>query len=212
MLEFFRVEALLRSEEVQNLYREGVNGKTLFDRYKIYWDALEGKHHEYLSPVRLEDAGLVDMDSWGQRPSGSALELATPIKHDTSRYLHLQIDCAHPPSRIITALKYLLKIKHSQVKVDPILVQASPWIPRPNQKPPILHVDAWLRYFEAYDMRKLGLSYGAIGKRIFNPPKGPSSKAAQRRQSAYDQAERACDKAERLIAAAVKSPWPPAKL
>jgi len=85
-LEFFRIEAWLRSEEVQKLYSEGAGWREL-QKYQMTGDELQGRHHHYLTPLRLEDSGIVDMDYWNQIPSGSAKHLLNPIAYDASRFL-----------------------------------------------------------------------------------------------------------------------------
>jgi|APIni6443716594_1056825.scaffolds.fasta_scaffold3686889_1 hypothetical protein len=56
VLEFFRVEALLRSQKVMDLYKDNGTDEQFRSLYKVEkgWEVLRGAHHVYLS---LDDPG-----------------------------------------------------------------------------------------------------------------------------------------------------------
>ena len=56
------------------------------------------------------------------------------------------------------------------------------------------------------------MSFGAIGKSVYGAPEGRSGLSIKKRQSVYDQAERAYKKVKKLIRHAEKRNWPPPRL
>jgi hypothetical protein len=209
-LEFFRIEALLRSEEVQRLYRKNAKGGTLSEKYGILWDSLDGFHHHLLKASTLQDAGITDLDHWQNVPGGSALHILNPVRTDPSRFLHLQLDCAIPPTTLLKALTPFLVERHRHLKVEFEIGGPAPWLHHPTRRPPILDVSAWLTYFKCYDLRQCyGLSFGKIAEQVFGPVVGKSQSASRRRRSLYDRAERGYKATRRLIRNAVANRWPP---
>ncbi|MEO6111612.1 MAG: hypothetical protein ABIQ24_07260, partial [Nitrospiraceae bacterium] len=205
-LEFFRIEALLRSEEVQRMYRKNATGRSLHKRFGIFWDGLRGYHHYLLRSATLEDAGIVDMDKW-QNPNKAQL-LIYPIRHDPPRFIHLQLDCAVPPATVVKTLMPLLTERHRPLKVA--LEKSWTVLRHPKENPPITHVAAWLTYLNCYDLRQCdGLTFGQIGKQVFGAPAGRGSQAAKGKRTHYDQAERGYKAVKRLIKEAVANHWPP---
>jgi hypothetical protein len=209
-LEFFRIEALLRSEVVQSLYKKNATGGTLNDRYGITWDVLDGDHHALLRSSTREKAGIVDLSKWERIPTGSALQVISPIRDDPSRFLRLQLDCAVPPTTMIKALWPLLVERHRRVKVDlendgPVL-----GLRNPRKRPPIRDVAAWLTYLKCYDLRQCsGLTFGKIAQQVFGPTVGRGAPAAKTKRTRYDQAERGYKAVKLLIRRAAANQWPP---
>ena len=123
---------------------------------------------------------------------------------DLKHLLYLQINCAYPPEANLKVLRCLLQERHKAVKgymgkptIDPLTGEHTfPFHPRKN--PPIRNVQAWLKYFQCYDLRTCqGLAYGQIARQIYGA------------QHARDTAEKAVDRVERLIRAAEQNAWPP---
>ncbi|MDR4470396.1 MAG: hypothetical protein MRJ68_19220 [Nitrospira sp.] len=210
-LEFFRIEALIRSKEVQRLYLEGASGETLYRRHGILWDMLEGWHHHLLRSHTLEGAGIVDLDCWNKIPARSAMHVLNPCRDDDpSRFLHLQIDCAVPPTTVVKALMPVLTEKHRRISVSDKDSPHVPWPRHPKKRPPIHDVVAWISYFRCYDLRQCqGISFGKIAAIVFGPVNGKGTIAQRKKQGRYDQAERGYKSVKRLIKAAVEKKWPP---
>lgn len=207
-LEFFRIEALLRSENVQSLYEENATGEILYEKYGFTWGALAGEHHRYLRPSTMEQAGIVDLRKWETLTPASAL--VCPVRSDPSRFLHLQLDCAVPPTTVIKALQSLLREHHRNLEValeddGPVFGLRSP-----AKRPPIHDVAAWLTYLRCYDLRQCyGLSFGKIAQQVFGKVVKRGAAATRARRSRYDQAERGYKAIKRLIRSAVSGSWPP---
>ncbi len=234
VLEFFRVEALLRSKPVMQLYqREGRSSKsdrTLQTRpYSLYygWRVLNGKHHHLLVPepsLSLHRAGIVEL--WKTLSDWDAMKECwkefnpefdyedvfedprQDIESDDPRYLYIGIDAAHPPERIIGALRPILKQRHKAAKAQagrpPSRIDFISIDPRkPRERPIIRNFKAWFDYLKCYDLRHCeGLSYGEIAKRVY-PPGGPKAR---------DRAEKAFIRVQRLIAAAESGNLPPQRI
>lgn len=206
-LEFLRVEALLRSEEVQRLYRKNATGRLLYKRYRIIWDMLNGFHHHLLSPATMEDKGIADMDKWKELSTG-ARRLLNPIRDDPARFIHLQLDCAVPPATLVKTLMPLLTERHRHITVGFTAYGLARR--HPKKRPPILDVAAWLNYLKCYDLRQCaGLTFGQIAEQVFGATVGRGEASRRKRRTRYDQAERGYKAIKRLIKAAVENRWPP---
>jgi len=142
-LEFFRIEALLRSKKVMEVYRRTYKKDTKTNRtpdnlfmdfaVKDGWNVLNGSHHKLISiePIGIHhlfytpDCGIRDL-RWviAGRPK-TIFEPNDYLVHWlkgsndkflAERYLTLRIDTAHPPDRILKALKIELERRHKTEK------------------------------------------------------------------------------------------------
>lgn len=155
--EVFRIEALLRSKTVMQLFSARPAGspeesKELLSRYGISWDVLEGAHHYYLEAEK-QPSGIVDLrQRMGPVLIGNWMhwkEFRLPL---APHRLFLEIDSTVPPKTLLKTLGPLLREQHKQ------------W----QQKPPHMHYNAWCQYFRCYDHRKRdGWSLGQIGRRVY---------------------------------------------
>lgn len=205
--EFFRIEFLLRSDRVMEIYRR--QGDTfpgsfeLFNKYGFGVGAFTGRHHRYLNPK-------------------------------TRRWDHVSIqtyeDIAERPERFLSTMKALIgshdaDTKHQDI-IDPVgrqflyVIQASPNVSPEdilNKLRPILAqcqqgpfnklrkfgVKTWLNYLASYDLHVAeGRSYAESGKHVYGKP------VKQGRSSGKTGWQRV----KRCIEAAETGDWPPAKL
>ena len=129
ILEFFRVEALLRSPTVQQLYRMHMSSLSsdpslstegnllLFSRYGISWANINSVDHHFLlnpHPVQsLTQAGITDMGAIIKDGQSEFWNLT--MKSDTPQYVYLAINAAFPPETILKALKPVLKERNKLV-------------------------------------------------------------------------------------------------
>lgn len=142
VLEFFRIEALLRSASVHRLYSQCKTSsgrmmeRPLFSRYGFTWDAIDGAHHVLLwnpdpmfmappwfppIPVgqsdKLSRAGVIDVGASVRE--GHALSWSTLMQDTGPRFLYLAIDNMTPPGTIIDALRPILKERHALTEQMP---------------------------------------------------------------------------------------------
>ncbi len=246
-LEFFRIEALLRSKKVMEVYRRTYKKYTktnrtidaLFLDFAVMdgWNVLNGSHHKLISiePIGIHhlfytpDCGIRDL-RWviAGRPK-TIFEPNDYLVHWlkgsndkflAERYLTLRIDTAHPPDRILKALKIELERRHKTEKNVSI---SKPEVKimyqrnaegrklknygfsirgcyHPTKKSPIRKIQTWLDYFTCYDLRHCqNLTFGDIAKKVY-PPGGPKNR---------DRAEIAFRRIVKLIKAAETNHWPP---
>jgi len=206
VLEFLRIEALLRSKTVMELYRsEGPrleSGVKLMLRYRVNWSVLEGSHHRYLDAPSssLETAApgiwLLSLNNlmW---LAGALSNLAEKESSDLqelfehwvgSEMLWLCIDGSLPPDLVIKALR-------------PILARQSKATRESSWEPTQVDFLAWLDHFRCYDLRfREGYSYEDIGQMVYllAPEAGGP-----------DRAKKAVMAVHRLIDAAEQNAWPP---
>jgi len=119
VLEFFRIEALLRSQRVMKLYKQSyaswnkkdLHTDELLTTYGVWggWQVLEGTHHYFLFPGMVErftheaadKSGIVDLRELLISPVISKDDvmpwLRQAILRKDRRYLWVRIDCACPP-------------------------------------------------------------------------------------------------------------------
>jgi hypothetical protein len=208
VLEFLRIEALLRSKTVMELYRsEGPrleSGVKLMLRYRVNWSVLEGSHHRYLdAPSSLETAApgiwLLSLNNlmWLAGALSSLTEKESSDRQESffhwvrNEMLWLCIDGSLPPDLVIKALR-------------PILAQRSKATRESSWKPTQVDFLAWLDHFRCYDLRfRDGYSYEDIGQTVYllAPEAGGP-----------DRAKKAVMAIRRLIDTAEQNAWPPAML
>jgi len=151
-LEFFRIEALLRSKKVMEVYRRTYKKYIKTDRttdklfidFAVFdgWNVLNGSHHKLITiePIGIHqlfytpDCGIEDL-RWGiVEYSKTIYESNDSLVHWLKgvydmyldeQYLTLRIDTAYPPDRILKALKIELERRHKTEKK---------MFPSPNQR------------------------------------------------------------------------------
>lgn len=208
VLEVLRIEALLRSKTVMELYRsEGPRLESsvkLMLRYRVNWSVLEGSHYRYLdAPSSLEAAApgiwVLSLNNlmWlagalsmlAEKESGDLQELF--FHWVRSETIWLSIDGSLPPDVVIKTLR-------------PILAQRSKAARESSWEPTQADLLAWLDRFRCYDLRfRDGRSYEEIGQIVY---------ALAAEAGGADGAKKAVMAVRHLIDAAEQHAWPPALL
>ncbi len=218
MLEFLRVEALLRSAEVHRIFNRAKKSSTerLFKKYGITWGVLQGQHHRYLDPnchIVLsypEDANDPGADLWARAGIGDLKargERHLIFEHDLP-YSYFCINHAKNPQTILDGLKPILEARHATCKMQhfyPVYsLKNTYWtssvsIPHSSSlKPAISNFSTWVRYLHCYDLRTCeGLAFGPIAQTVYGL------------KTARPRAEIGFKRAKRLIILAEKNRWPP---
>ena len=114
MLEFFRIEALLRSKTVIDLYRmthKRSNKKknqtnTLMDTYKVVggWRVLDGVHHRFFlhqdhqELLEMRSQSEIDLEPWERWEAPGIANLGRIIEHDQS-YFDYILETLKTPSK-----------------------------------------------------------------------------------------------------------------
>lgn len=209
VLEFLRIEALLRSPTVQTAFRKGYFNfrRELSDNFRVLpWKVLEGEHHCLIQKTHLwPDGGVIDVSALRKNLSAAAVIDAMSLHYDNPRFLHLQIDLTVPHKTLILALRLKLRDKKQELIPDHMMRSAQHEIDRitrrdPSQRTPTYKLEVWIRYFNCYDLRETkGLSFGKIGLKVYKDSG----------QKAYDRAESACQRVSQLIRFAETKQWPP---
>ena len=223
---YFQIEALLRSDEAAHAYRRGREAFLSFFRdYGFNGDPLAGEHHVLMQadydsedPNGDEDWGragfvrnpktgsiekdIVDLQTlihlgpspWW--PKGGATELLHALQAPRPRFIHVRLDVSQTPSALIQALRPFLDAKHEQLLQSPAqepLEQQH----RQNMKPAFREVEAWIKYFQCYDLRcRDQLSYVRIARKIYGA------------RCTQDRAKKAILRVKRVIRDAVAKNWP----
>ena len=203
--EFFRIECLLRSEAVMNLYRtEGVTPQSqvlVLWEFGFPWSVFQGSHHIYLSlcpgqtlPIpgvtifnftELYEAFRVILQFLTTQPDEQKQQALQKFE---SRFIALVCDPALPPARIKDALHPLLEKRYSSSGKPPVC------------KPKRFDVEIWLKYLACYDLRWVeGKTYGVIAQQVY----GETGRKPR------DRAETAVDRVTQMIQAAEHHQWPP---
>lgn len=216
-LEFFRIEALLRSPEVWALYERDRQrtGRTLMDRYAVAegWKILDGAHHAWLTPSKAKwvlAPGILDLQAMAreQVPEHMGMYL-----RDTKnpRLLFLRLDAGVRPYTLWKELEPILRQRHKSLKKGP--AEAGPWIAAgtppgtvpahwPHRAPPFRDVPGWFHYLRCYDLRYLkGQSLIETGRQVYNTDDFPSGTSPQ------DLANRACQRFKRFMSYAARMDW-----
>jgi len=155
--EFCRIEALLRSKKVANLYEETFLNKkpgnlqtdSLYLNYLVFpgWAVLNGCHHDFLTNDQMLqfmmkdqpycDVGIIDLQHLATKvlPERKKLfwqNLKEMMDSDNPRNLYLEIDASYPTKSILNVLRKLIAQKKEQIKSTP---DDSPWFRRMTIKP-----------------------------------------------------------------------------
>ena len=211
LLEFFRIEALLRSPAVMELYKTGRKDDyardTLGSTYSVEdgWDVLNGTHHDYLRPLEPDKFHLAEgIDDLGEIAIEEPETLCS-WAHDwrteqeeyrglPKRTLWLAISTDIPPEAILQKLRPILRKRYVPTKPSPIKGYRG--------------FKTWLDYFKCYDLRHHDrLEYGPVAEKVYG-----TRRDAKERGKVRDRAEKAVVHVTRLIKAAERNDWPPSKL
>jgi len=145
VLEFLRIEALLRSDDVCQLYKdtfaqwndENQFSDTMFIEHGVFWGwhILDAAHHAYLVPAAMEeldrlsgrlhdDAGISDLQAFfrnrikmGFPFKEDAVMVCERMVNDDPRYIWIRIDAAQAPHSVLAALEEKLKRLHKTVEI-----------------------------------------------------------------------------------------------
>lgn len=217
-LEFLRIEALLRSKAVWELYRSDKQrtGTILKDNYAVAdgWNILLGAHHRLIQPFQAKwvlAPGIIDLQAMAKEQE--PFFIGAMIRDRTHpRLLDLCLDTIYPPNTIWKALQPILKKRHRALQKIPR--EAGPWIAEgegivtatvpafhPTHAPTFRDLDAWFKYLQCYDLRTDGQTYGAIAKKVY----GTGDSATRKRNR--DTAEKAVRRFKRLIRLVSRDDW-----
>lgn len=216
VLEFYRIEALLRSKSLIDLhqetfgpgakkdYREIIKNFGILDR----WEILKGSHHslvlKFYRDVEEQVTGQpylkwgihdlqIDLLQESEANHQALMEsLREQIKEKNSPFLWLEIDSRYPPTTILNKLTQMLKAKKEG------------YSPRLADSPPELlmiklNLITWIDYFRCYDLRRCEQkTFGQIAAKVYGDSK-----------RYYERAEKAYDRVVKLIRYAESNDWPP---
>lgn len=213
--EFFRIEALLRSKGLIDLYQEtfGPGAKKdyreIIKEYGILdrWEILKGSHHslvlKFYRDVEEQVTGQpylkwgihdlqIDLLQESEANHQALMEsLREQMKEKNSPFLWLEIDSRYPPTTILNKLKQMLKAKKEG------------YSPRLADSPPELLIKrlnliTWIDYFRCYDLRRCEQkTFGEIAMKVYGAP------------NKYEVAEHAYKRVIKLIEYAESNNWPP---
>lgn len=208
-LEFFRAEALLRSDVVASMYRKKVRDHTLMKKFAISWNVLQGEHHRFLitrhqSFTHLTPAWYEKQCALAQRLQEFGIDASPPRLPDfLGHSIVIEISQSSPPERVIAALRTFLKAQHTHSMSSPgkltIWEEKGKvmWITpsHPRKLSPIRDIRAWVTYFRCYDLHEReGLSLANTAAQVSMKP---------------DHVKNAVRRVKALIRAAEQINWPP---
>lgn len=204
--EFFRVELLLRSKTVIDLYRaKGISPTShiaLLIRFGFGWDVLQGDPHHCLKPRAGPMGAIPGLAIWETDKLAQVAaflnvllqemresEKQGLVKALRARFIGLWVDPALPPETVLRALGPELRRRHKPSEATPR-----------RRKWRKFDVSTWLDYLACHDLRITeGLTYGQIAQRVYGDG------GAKPR----DLAEKAVARVQRYIRAAERNEWPP---
>jgi hypothetical protein len=224
---YFQIEALLRSDEAAHAYRRSRKAfLSFFREYGFNGDPLAGEHHVLMradndpkdphveddlvragfirNPITgsaevdiLDLETLIHLGPSGWWPKGGGRELLHNLQSPRPRFIHVRLDVSKTPTALIDALRPFLKAKHDQFMQSPAQEPPEQRY-RQNMNPAFRDVEAWIKYFQCYDiLRRDQLSYVRIARKIYGA------------RCPQDQAKKAIGRVERVIKDAVANNWPP---
>lgn len=193
VLEFLRVEALLRTSTVADIYKSNLTQKEkqrkLYSIYRIYWDVFEGWHHQYLRPEAKFEwtsdvGGFIGPGVSDISVMAGFEDLNQKILNAPRRLLYVEIDTAFPSKHVLKGLATELRARHEEV--------------------PRLDLRTWLNYLTVYDLRTTkALSFGQIASSL-------TSLVGEHWDRS--RADTSYDRCKCLIDAAEGDNWPPSHL
>lgn len=220
VLEFLRIEALLRSKSLMELYEATFGSKPTKNDEAIVieqgiifgWGILKGEHHSLLLKAHPEFEDQITGQPYGrfgindlqlslleQAPSGQG-EVMNWIQDGmidpNSPYLWLQIDSRSSPSPMCEKLKKMVRAKLNTYN----LKQAA--LPKSSSTKTInLDPYTWIDYFRCYDLLHCdGKSYKEIAFEVYKD-------APIQRKT--DHVQKAVKRVSTLIQKAESNNWPP---
>jgi hypothetical protein len=220
-LEFMRIEALLRSPVIHEMYLSRRNDGELYKKYGFTWSILNGSHHELLTRPdrRITDVDDIvldpdDKELWN-RTGVSKLNVAALMREPSANYgsdfACLVVDLTRDPKTLKRGVETWLRQQNRKCKryglvsvswsrtiegerIDTEFRQPFD-IDRPS---PIRRLSVWLESLRCYDMRHCEKkTFGEIAHEIYE------------RKLDRDKAEKGFNRIRELIAAAEQNKWPP---
>ena len=163
--EFFRVELLLRSQPVMDLYRSEEISPTssmkLLLQYGFGWEVLGGAPYHCLKPKKGPLGAIPGLTVWNTDTLAQLIEVLQKLSSGMSvserqemmarfqeRFLCLLADPALPPDTVLKALRPELEARHRRSKATA------------RGKPRKFDVRTWSDYLACYDLHVTGLGYG----------------------------------------------------
>lgn len=225
--EFFRIEALLRSLKVMELYEKthsnSMKGSSdsLYMNYRVYpgWNVLESSHHYLLDITRPGVNNLKEMFEFSRVNCGAApkewwlKEFRDALLADDPTFLYLKINAKNPKQKLLRDIGKLIDQQKLEIRETP---GDSDWFhaqPKENHKPGDrrhaqwrktktfydFDINAWIDYFKCYDLRTCeAKTYGQIAGKVYGDSK-----------TKYENAEKAVKRVSTLIHYAQTKNWPP---
>ena len=221
VLEFLRIEALLRSKDLIKLYRATFGAKPtkngdaiVIEQGIIFgWGIRKGEHHVLLLKSYLEletqrtgqsqlKSGIHDLQIELLQESAAMHErvmegIQERMSDSSSPFLWLEIDVRYTPTSICKKLKEMLKAKLDTYNAH-LKRGASPTHSSP--KTTSLDPHTWIDYFQCYDIRHCegkSKSFGEIAIKVYGD--------SEKREVAEHAYKRVC----KLIEYAESNIWPP---
>jgi len=219
VIEFFKIEALLRSEWVMEKYRSLKAQKDMKEMDVALQCGLPGDgvwhgvHHVYLlkrEPFMAAGFGEQPNDQFGIHDlqedlvegnpikgfGGSMWKLEYQMRQKESPFLWVRLDSRHGPNTIWKRLKELLEKKHKQQSTE-----GDSYPQTSSLQSPIQDIKAWIDYFRCYDLLHCdGKSYKEIAFEVYKD-------APIQRKT--DHVQKAVNRVTKLIRYAESDQWPP---
>jgi hypothetical protein len=235
--EFFRIESLLRSSEVIQLYKKTYSpaekGHALTDslyiKYRVVpgWLVLRGYHHSLMREYpRGKDSetqpfrrsGLTDLRTSHKRnsttPDGGEKSwqyLKSSILSNDPRFIYLRIDASYPTKIIMEALRKRIKQQKNEIEETP---DDSEWFrnqykePRPGTS--FSHIQRRSKTVYKFDVPAWIDYFTCYDLRHFEAKTfGVIARKVYGSSNKRDNAEKAHDRVKELIKYAESNNWPP---
>lgn len=237
-LEFLRIEALLRSESVAQLYRDTYSKwnkddtftDSLFIEHSVIWGwhVLEGVHQVYLHPELLresnrvfglphEQEGVWDLSEYlsdavkaGKTLSQEVARLGRMISQEDPRYMWVRIDVARPPHTILRGLEKRLKAIHETLDI-PVQKFTVGIMSRQDRFAFVpFHPKKSPPIIDLKSWERYLRCYDI--RRLTGRSYGEIGKEVYKSGKAYERARKAVSRVDQLIKCAESGDWPPPKL
>jgi len=217
VLEFFGIEARLRSKKAMDDYQADLRSCGTKDKEAIWeeewfyhkWNELLRSHHYLLLRSATENEtvrdghpyspyGIHNLQITYLQDGGLAEEIMwafeKSLSNENSPYLWLRIDSRYPHTTICKTLKEILKDKKQEYLDHTGKQETKP------KKTLTLDPFTWIDYFQCYDLRHCeGKTFGKIAGIVYGDSTSKS----------YERAESACKRVSKLIRRIESQKWPP---